>query len=32
MLYALCEIALSDAAGFEERFPLLLVSAQSSNR
>jgi len=30
MLYALCEIALSDIAGFEKRFPLLLVSAQSS--
>ena len=30
MLYALCEIALADIASFEKRFPLLLVSALSS--
>jgi cyclopropane fatty-acyl-phospholipid synthase-like methyltransferase len=30
MLYTLCEIALADMAGFEKRFPLLLVSAQAS--
>lgn len=30
MLYVLCEVALSDIASFEKRFPLLLVSAESS--
>lgn len=30
MLHLLCEVALEDAAGFERRFPLLLVSAQST--